>query len=133
MSLIKWIDLPLLGDDRGALSVLEGNRNIPFDIKRVYYITGTRKGVSRGFHAHKKLEQVAVCVSGSCVMKLEGANEKVDVLLNSPLKAIRIEPMVWHEMHDFSENCVLLVFASDHYDEADYIRDYQEFVAEVVI
>ncbi len=128
MSLIKWIDLPLLGDDRGALSVLEENKNIPFEIKRVYYITGTKEGVSRGFHAHKKLEQVAVCVSGSCVMKLDGANEKVEVLLSSPLKAIRIEPMVWHEMHDFSEGCVLLVLASEHYDEADYIRDYQKFI-----
>lgn len=133
MNLVKWIDLPFFGDDRGALSVLEQNKNIPFDIKRVYYITGTKQGVSRGFHAHKKLEQVAVCVSGSCLMKLENANGKAEVLLNSPLKAMRIESMVWHEMHDFSEGCVLLILASEHYDEADYIRDYQEFIAEVVI
>ena len=128
MTLIKWIDLSLLGDDRGHLSVLEQNQNIPFEIKRVYYLTSTKKGVSRGFHAHKKLEQVAVCVSGSCMMKLENANEETGVLLDSPTKAIRIEPMVWHEMHDFSEDCVLLVLASNHYDESDYIRDYQEFL-----
>lgn len=128
MSLIKWIDLTLLGDDRGNLSVLEENKNIPFEIKRVYYLTNTKNGISRGFHAHKELEQVAVCVAGSCIMRLDNGEEKVDVLMNSSIKAIRIEPMVWHEMHEFSEDCVLLVLANDHYEEDDYIREYQEFI-----
>jgi len=131
MSLVKYIFLDSLGDERGHLSVLEQNKNIPFNIKRVYYLVNTKQGVSRGFHAHKELEQVAVCVSGSCNMLLENGSEKVTVLLDSPVKAIRIEPMVWHEMHDFSEDCVLLVLASDYYDESDYIRDYQEFIGKI--
>ncbi|MEY8241334.1 MAG: FdtA/QdtA family cupin domain-containing protein [Cycloclasticus sp.] len=128
MSLVKWIDLSLLGDDRGHLTVYEQNKNIPFEIKRIYYLTKTQKNVARGFHAHKELEQVAVCVSGSCTMILDNGLEKAELLLDSPVKAVRLEPMVWHEMHDFSENCVLLVLASDYYAESDYIRDYQEFV-----
>lgn len=128
MGLIKWIDLALLGDDRGHLTVLEQHKNIPFDIKRVYYLTGTKIDVARGFHAHKKLEQVAVCVSGRCRMKLDNVSEKADLLLDSPTKAIRLEAMVWHEMYDFSGDCVLLVLASDHYDESDYIRDYSQFL-----
>lgn len=132
MSLVKYINLDLLGDERGGLSVLEQNRNVPFDIKRVYYLTSTLKGVSRGFHAHKELEQVAVCVAGRCTMTLDSGLEKADVIMDSPTKALRIEPMVWHEMHDFSDDCVLLVLASEHYDESDYIRDYQEFIKECI-
>jgi len=127
MSLVNWIDFPPLGDDRGSLVALEGAKTVPFDIKRVYYIFDTKKGVSRGFHAHKELVQVAVCVKGSCKMLLDDANSKEEVSLNSPSKAVLIDKMVWHEMHEFSEDCVLLVLASEHYDEADYIRDYQEF------
>lgn len=128
MSLLKLIDLKPLGDERGQLSVLEAQKNIPFSIRRVYYLTNMKPDVPRGFHAHKKLEQVAVCVAGECCMLLDDGNNKEKVLLDSPTKAIRIEPMVWHEMHDFSADCVLLVLASEHYDESDYIRDYSAFV-----
>lgn len=128
MSLLKLIDLKPLGDERGQLSVLEAQKNIPFPIKRVYYLTNMKSNVPRGFHAHKKLEQVAVCVAGECTMLLDDGNNKENVLLDSPCKAIRIEPMVWHEMHDFSDDCVLLVLASDHYDESDYIRNYADFI-----
>lgn len=128
MSLVKLIDLNPLGDERGQLSVLEAQKNIPFPIKRVYYLTNMKPDVSRGFHAHKKLEQVAVCVAGKCSMLLDNGIDKESVLLDSPNKAIRIEPMVWHEMHDFSEDCVLLVLASEHYEECDYIRDYSDFI-----
>ncbi|MCY1549969.1 TDP-4-oxo-6-deoxy-alpha-D-glucose-3,4-oxoisomerase [compost metagenome] len=127
MSLIKLIEFNVLGDNRGQLTVLEGNKNIPFEIKRVYYLTGTKPGVSRGFHAHKKLEQIAVCVSGKCRMVMDDGRCKEENLLDSPSKAIRIEKMIWHEMYDFSPDCVLLVLASEHYDESDYIRDYSEF------
>jgi len=127
MSLVNWIDFPPLGDDRGSLIALEGAKTVPFDIKRVYYIFDTKKGVSRGFHAHKELVQVAVCVKGSCKMLLDDGNSKAEVTLDSPSKAVLIDKMVWHEMHEFSEDCVLLVLASEHYDEADYIRDYQDF------
>lgn len=128
MSLIKLIDFKLLGDDRGHLTVLEANKNIPFDIKRVYYLTDTQAGVPRGFHAHKELEQVAVCVSGKCRMILDDGRHKEETWLDSVSKAIRIEKMVWHEMHDFSPDCVLLVLASEHYDESDYIREYDVFL-----
>lgn len=128
MSLIKTIDFTPLGDDRGSLVALEGSRNIPFDIKRVYYIFGTKEGVARGFHAHKGLKQVAVCVSGHCRFFLDDGRRKEEVILDSPTKGLLIEDMIWREMHDFSPDCVLMVLADQHYDESDYIRDYQEFL-----
>ncbi|VVQ26001.1 sugar 3,4-ketoisomerase [Pseudomonas fluorescens] len=127
MSLINLIDFKSLGDDRGQLVALEGNKNIPFEIKRVYYLTGTKPGTPRGFHAHKQLEQIAVCVSGKCRMILDDGFRKEEVWLDSPTKAISISKMIWREMHDFSEDCVLLVLASEHYDESDYIRSYLDF------
>ncbi|WP_133013469.1 sugar 3,4-ketoisomerase [Marinomonas flavescens] len=128
MSLVQLIDFPPLGDDRGSLVALEANKSIPFDIKRVYYIFGTEQGVARGFHAHKQLKQVAVCVTGRCRMVLDGGKHREDVWIDSPTKGILIEDMIWHEMHDFSEDCVLLVLASECYDESDYIRDYDKFL-----
>ena len=127
MSLVKWIEFPSLGDDRGSLVALEGAKTVPFDIKRVYYIFDTKQGVSRGFHAHKNLEQVAICVRGSCRMVLDDGINRADAVLDSPFRGIYIGNLVWREMHEFSEDCVLLVLASEHYDEADYIRDYQDF------
>ena len=131
MSLIKLIDFPSLGDERGSLVVVEGNKLVPFDIKRVYYIFGTEQGVSRGFHAHKELKQVAVCVTGRCRMLLDNGVKKENVWLDSASKGVLIEEMIWHEMHEFSNDCVLLVLASGHYDESDYIRKYDEFLAKV--
>ncbi len=131
MNLIKLIDFSPLGDERGSLVALESNNTVPFDIKRVYYLFGTKEGVSRGFHAHKALKQVAVCVTGKCKMLLDNGKEKAEVWLDSSTKGIFIESMVWREMHDFSDDCVLLVLASEHYDEADYIRDYDDFIKKV--
>ena len=125
--LVQWIEFPPLGDDRGSLVALEGNKTVPFDIKRVYYIFSTQPGVARGFHAHKALKQVAVCVTGKCRMLLTNGTEKADIWLNSPTRGIVIDEMVWSEMYDFSPDCVLLVLASEHYDESDYIRDYETF------
>ena len=127
-NLVKWVELPPLGDDRGSLVAIEGAKTIPFDIKRVYYLFGTKEGVARGFHAHKALKQVAVCVTGKCKMLLDNGVEKTEVWLDSPTKGLVIEEMVWREMHEFSPDCVLLVLASEHYDEADYIRDHQTFL-----
>lgn len=127
MSLIRLIDLPILGDERGSLVALESYQTIPFDIKRVYYIFSTQQGVSRGFHAHKQLKQVAVCVSGSCRMVLDNGHLREEIWLDSPSKGILVGDMVWREMHDFSDDCVLLVLASQGYDESDYIRDYTHF------
>ena len=121
----------MLGDDRGQLVAIEENKQVPFEIKRVYYIYGTDRAVARGFHAHKELKQVAVCVSGSCKMLLDNGVSKSTVILDNALKAVEIPPMIWHEMHDFSKDCILLVLASALYDEADYIRDYEEFIGSV--
>jgi dTDP-4-dehydrorhamnose 3,5-epimerase-like enzyme len=125
---INIIDFPPFGDSRGSLVALESNKHVPFDIKRVYYIFGTQKEVSRGFHAHRHLTQVAVCVTGKCRMVLDDGKQRSEIWLDSSTKGILIKDMVWREMHDFSEDCVLLVLASEHYDEDDYIRDFDEFL-----
>jgi len=131
MSLINIVDLPSLGDERGGLIALEGGNPLPFEIKRVYYIFDTKKEVSRGFHAHKNLRQLAVCVKGSCRFVLDNGKEREETILNSFTKGLIIESLTWREMHDFSEDCVLLVLASSYYDEYDYIRNYNEFLKEV--
>lgn len=127
MGSFKFIDFPVIGDERGSLVALEANGLIPFDIKRVYYIFNTKENVGRGFHAHRNLKQVAVCVSGKCRMLLDDGRSQTHVWLDSPNKALLIEGLVWREMHEFSSDCVLVVMASEHYDESDYIRNYSDF------
>jgi dTDP-4-dehydrorhamnose 3,5-epimerase-like enzyme len=124
---VEIINFDTKGDDRGNLISLEQNKNIPFDIKRVYYIFDTKSGIRRGFHAHKNLNQVLVCILGSCKILLDDGKKKVEIKLDSPNKGLVIKSMIWREMFDFSNDCVLLVLADEVYDEKDYIRDYQEF------
>ncbi len=124
---IELLNFDIKGDERGSLVAIESNKNIPFEIKRVYYIFGTKPNIVRGKHAHKKLKQVAVCVSGSCKMLLDDGAKKETILLDKPNKGLTIREMVWHEMYDFSKDCVLMVLASEFYDEEDYIRDYKIF------
>ena len=133
MTIAKLYDFPELGDARGSLVVMDQSCGVPFDIKRAYYIFGTVAGVSRGFHAHKNLHQIAVCITGSCRMVIDDGVSREDIQLNSPFKGIDLPPRLWHEIHDCSLDCVLLVLASDNYDEADYIRDYQMFLATIKI
>ncbi len=128
MSLIKTVSFKPLGDERGSLIALEGNKSVPFDIKRVYYIFGTKEGVSRGFHAHRNLKQVAVCVTGSCRFILDNGKQREEVALDKSTTGLLIDDLTWREMYDFSPDCVLMVLASEYYDESDYIRDYQEFL-----
>ena len=128
MSLINLINFPLLGDERGSLVSLESEKMVPFIIKRVYYIFGTQLEASRGFHAHRNLQQIAICVTGKCRMILDDGQHREEVWLDAPTKGLLIGDLVWREMHDFSNDCVLLVLASEHYDEADYIRNYNEFL-----
>jgi len=122
------LNFDVFGDDRGALISLEENINVPFEIKRVYFIFNTNDGISRGFHAHKDLEQVALCVKGSCRLVLDNGKSRESIILDSPNKGVYIDNSKWREMHDFSEDCVLLVLASKVYNESDYIRDYNEFL-----
>ncbi|EAQ53103.1 MULTISPECIES: FdtA/QdtA family cupin domain-containing protein [Vibrio] len=126
--MIKTFKFNVLGDDRGSLVSLEELGNIPFEIKRVYYIFDTKSQISRGFHAHKKLEQMAICVKGSCRIVLDDGQSRESVVLDSPEQGLYIDNNKWREMHDFSKDCVLLVLASNIYDESDYIRDYEEFL-----
>lgn len=129
MSLIQWIDFPQQIDSYGSVvTELEGNNTVPFKIQRVYYIFDTKLGEARGFHAHRNLKQVAICIVGKCRMILDNGNERVETWLDSPTNGLLIDGLVWREMHDFSEDCILLVLASEHYDESDYIRDYDEFL-----
>ncbi|MFJ8457685.1 sugar 3,4-ketoisomerase [Lysinibacillus xylanilyticus] len=122
------IEISTLGDNRGNLSVIESLIHVPFEIKRVFYIYATKEGVRRGFHAHHKTRQALISVAGSCKIHLDNAIRKEEVLLDSPNKILILEPNDWHEMYDFSNDCVLLVLASELYDSEDYIRDYDEFL-----
>ena len=116
------------GDTRGMLVALEECKDIPFEIKRVYYLYNTREGVRRGFHSHKSLEQILVCIHGSCKILLDNGHEKKVVPLEKPYEGLYIASDIWREMYDFSPDAVLLVLASDFYKEEDYIRDYEEFL-----
>jgi dTDP-4-dehydrorhamnose 3,5-epimerase-like enzyme len=129
---IKFIDFDIKGDERGSLIAIEEFKNIPFEIKRVYYIFGTKKGIRRGLHAHKNLQQVAICVRGTCKFLLDNGKNKIkDIILDSPNKGLFIDKMIWREMYDFSDDCVLLVLANEYYDKNDYIRNYNEFLKKV--
>lgn len=126
--LIKWLEFPPLGDDRGALVALEAQETIPFNIKRVYYLFGTKPDITRGLHAHFALKQVLLCITGNCKVLLDDGVVRKSVVLNSPVKGLLVEGLIWREMSEFSVDCVLLVIASELYDEDDYIRDYETFI-----
>ncbi len=116
------------GDERGQLIAIEAFKDIPFDIKRVYYIYGMDAGVRRGFHAHKSLEQILICIHGSCKVMLDDGKEKKTIHLERPYEGLYVSNAMWREMFDFSSDAVLIVLASELYDESDYIRDYEEFL-----
>lgn len=127
MQVIKYMFQPH-GDDRGMLVALEEFNDIPFQIKRVYYMYDTKDGVIRGHHAHKSLKQILVCIHGSCKVKMDNGKESKVVHLEKPYEGLFIDNNIWREMYDFSPNAVLLVFASEVYNEDDYIRNYDEFL-----
>ena len=124
---VRKIKFQQHGDDRGMLVALEENKEIPFKIKRIYYLFDTLSDVRRGFHAHKNLKQILICVSGSCKIHLDNGFEIEEIILDNPTEGIFIDNNIWREMYDFSDNAVLLVLASELYDESDYIRNYNEF------
>ena len=125
---IKMYSFQQHGDDRGQLVALEEFKDIPFSIKRVYYIYDTAAGVTRGFHAHRSLEQILICIHGSCKIRLDDSREQAIVPLDKPYEGLYIGHDMWREMFDFSPDAVLLVLASELYNEADYIRNYDEFL-----
>ncbi len=128
---IQFLQLQTHGDDRGSLIALEEGKNIPFSVKRVYYMFDTREDVRRGFHAHRTLKQVAIAVRGSCRFMLDDGREKIDIRLDHPHQGLLIESFIWREIYDFSEDCVLMVLADQLYTESDYVRDYASFLSEV--
>lgn len=119
-----------MGDDNGRLVALEGNVHIPFDICRVFYISGIKPGVVRGAHANRKSQFVMVCVTGSCKVKVCHPKETLEVVLDSPTKGLYLDNMVWKEMYDFSPDAVLMVLSNEPYDKDEYIYDYDAYVEE---
>ena len=117
----------------GSLIALEGEREIPFDVKRVYYIFDVEQTVRRGFHSHNDLEQLLVCVHGSVKILVKTPFAEEVVTLDSPDKGLYIGPMIWREMFDWENEAVLLVMASKHYDEKDYIRDYDQYAEQAKV
>jgi len=125
------LHFPVHGDHTGSLVALEKGADFPFDIKRVYYIWGTSHDAVRGRHAHRKLEQVIICTSGSCDFILDDGHERTTVHLANPAVGLHIKSNIWREFTNFSPDCVVMVLASEHYDETDYIRDYETFKQEI--
>lgn len=117
------------GDERGQLIALEEFKDIPFEIKRVYYMYDTGNDVRRGYHAHKSLEQIFICIHGSCKILLDDGMEKKIVYLEKPYEGLFVPNNMWREMYDFSSDAVLMVLASDYYKEDDYIRNYDDFIS----
>lgn len=132
MNKVRMLEFPQHGDRRGHLVIVEGKRDIPFEIKRVFYIYGSDKEVVRGQHANRKTEFVLINVSGRSKVKVKDGEENEAIYcLNRPHTGIYLPTMVWKDMYDFSEDSVLLVLASEHYDASEYIRDYDDFVKEI--
>lgn len=120
-----------LGDERGKLVVIEGEQNIPFGIKRVFYIYGSDDTVIRGQHANRESEFVLINVAGKSKVRITNGSEELIVELNKPMMGVYIPRMIWKDMYDFSTDSVLLVLASTHYDGEEYIRDYEEYLKEM--
>ena len=132
MNQVRMIDFPEHGDERGHLVIVEGGQNIPFEIRRAFYIYGSDREVVRGQHANRKTEFVLINVAGTSKVKVkDGEGNEAIFCLNRPHTGIYLPTRVWKDMYDFSENSVLLVLASEHYDPDEYIRDYDTFVQEV--
>lgn len=125
---IKMYDFQQHGDQRGMLVALEEMIDIPFEIKRVYYMYDTVGGVRRGYHAHKALKQILIAIHGSCKIHLDDGTDTAEVVLDKPYEGLYLSNNVWREMYDFSDDAVLMVLASEYYDENDYIRNYHDFL-----
>ena len=128
IDLCKIIDLPKITDARGNLTFVEGGNQIPFDIQRVYYLYDVPGGAQRGGHAHKGLHQLIIAMSGSFDVLLDDGTHKRRVHMNRSYKGLYVCPMIWRELDNFSSGSVLMVLASNKYDEEDYYRDYDQFL-----
>lgn len=122
----------VFADERGKLVPLEAEKDVPFKIKRVYYIFDTLPNEIRGQHAHKELEQIIIAVDGACSIMLDNGHEKKTIRLNRPDEGLYVGKGMWREMQDFSYGCKLLVLASEYYNPKEYIRDYNEYLEGVL-
>lgn len=127
----QLIDIPIAHDQRGNLSVVEGGQLIPFDIKRLYYLYDVPGGATRGGHAHRELRQLIIAASGSFDVILDNGKTRQKFSLNRSYKGLYIPTMTWREIENFSSGAVCMVLASEHYDESDYIYEYEDFLKEV--
>ena len=125
----KTIILPKLSDKRGHLTAIEQNDRIPFIIKRIFYNYGVEPMQSRGAHAHKTLHQFLIALNGAFNVVLDDGVDRTDVLLSAPWIGLHIPPGIWAEQNNFTANSICLVFASESYDEADYVRNYNDFLS----
>lgn len=127
---IEYINLPVIDSKKkGKLSFMEAGKDIPFEIKRIYYIYDIEDlNIKRGYHAHKTLKQIIFCLNGSFILELDNGFEKKEIFLNKPNKGVLIDFNIWHNMKNFNKNVVIMVVASDYYNENDYIRNYNEFI-----
>ncbi len=123
---IQTILLPLISDDGNLIFGQEGT-HFPFPIKRIYYMTNIAPGLPRGYHAHKTLRQILFCIQGSVKIVIDNRHKRKEIILNKPNEGLIMNEMIWYEMHDFQEDTILLVLASDIYYESDYIRSYNEY------
>ena len=128
----KIINFKDLGDERGKLVVIEGGKDIPFEIKRTFYIYGSDTTVVRGKHANRESEFVLINVAGSSKVRITDGKEEFVVKLKKPMMGVYIPKMVWKDMYDFSKDSVLLVIASTHYNSDEYIRNYEEYLEAVL-
>lgn len=129
----RLIDFPIHGDHNGKLVALEKSEDFPFEIKRVYYVWDTAHDVVRGKHAHKNLQQVIICIHGSCDFILDDGRNRETIRLDNPAQGLYISNNIWREFTNFSKDCVIVVLASEHYVPDDYIHDYEEFKKRVGI
>ena len=132
MNRVRMLDFPEFGDERGHLVIAEGMKDVPFEIKRVFYIYGSDRDVVRGQHANRQSEFVLINVAGTSKVKVkDGEGNEAIYCLNRPHTGIYLPTMVWKDMYDFSEDSVLLVLASTHFDNEEYIRNYEDFQKEI--
>lgn len=125
---VEFKQLETVSDPRGHLVSIEVGRNIPFPVRRVYYIYGNKEGKPRGYHAHKRVKQALICLNGRLKVGVDDGKTRTVYELKSPRELLIIPEMIWRVMYGFSPDAILLVLADQHYDEADYIRDYEAFL-----
>lgn len=126
--MLEWVKLPERRSETGNIVIAEVEKDVPFAIRRVYCLVDLDVETRRGFHAHRQLEQLVICLHGSCRILLDDGSRRTEVTLAQPNRGLLLRSMIWREMFDFSQGCVLMVLASEHYDEADYIRNYDDFM-----